>query len=120
MLHREFFRYHGTSFFVFGLLISFSSPICVTNGFLVKSASLTGISPTSGTTLKDPSQAAGLYEVLSGTELRAITTALEKDGRTVMNLGGFKGRFPLLTPQCISCVLCLISRCKAKMLSALQ
>jgi hypothetical protein len=75
-----------------------SSSICETNGFLVKSASLTGITPTLGTTLKDPSQAEGLYEILSGTALNVIISALEKDGRAVMNLGGFKGMFSIVPP----------------------
>ena len=67
------------------------SSVCETDGFLVKSDKLTGIKPTSPATLKDASQAKGLYEVLSGTQLRVIITEIEKDGRALMNLGGFKG-----------------------------
>jgi FAD/FMN-containing dehydrogenase len=68
------------------------SPICETNGYLIKSDKLTGVSRSPTATLKDPSQAEGLYDILSGTTLQAIIDALEKDGRALMNLGGSKAQ----------------------------
>jgi hypothetical protein len=66
------------------------SPICETNGYLIKSDKLAGVSRSPAATLKHPSQAEGLYDILSGTTLQAIIDALEKDGRALMNLGGAK------------------------------
>jgi hypothetical protein len=62
----------------------------VTSGYLVKTDKLTGTKPVAKTTLKNPSQE-GLYEILGGTKLKDAVLALEKDGRALMNLGGFTG-----------------------------
>jgi hypothetical protein len=74
-----------------GSLRAFSS-ICETDGYLIKSDKLTGMSRIHTTTLKHPSLAQGLYDVLGGTTLQEIIDGLEKDGRALVNLGGFKGQ----------------------------
>jgi hypothetical protein len=66
----------------------------VTSGYLVKTDKLTGTKPLPKSTLKNPSQE-GLYEVLGGTKLKDVVQALEKDGRALMNLGGFTGGLKL-------------------------
>ena len=40
-------------------------------------------------TLKDPSQGAELYDVLSRMKLKQLIQALEKDGRALMSFRGF-------------------------------
>ena len=67
------------------------SPVCETTGYLINTDFLTGTSRTPTATLKDPSQGAELYDVLGGTKLKQLIQALEKDGRALMNLGGFTG-----------------------------
>jgi len=68
-----------------------SSPICVTDGFLIQTTHLTGTKPTDTTNLKDPAAAASYYDVLSGTPLRDVARELEKYGRGLRNMGGCSG-----------------------------
>lgn len=67
------------------------SPICVTDGYLVETTKLTGTTPTDVDILKDPSAGVGYYDVLSGTTLEDVALALEKDGRGLINMGGYEG-----------------------------
>jgi len=66
------------------------SPVCETTGYAIKTDHLVGTTPTPTATLKDPTQE-GLYDVLCGTSLKQAIEVLEKDGRALMNLGGFTG-----------------------------
>jgi hypothetical protein len=81
------------------MLFLVGSPVCETTGYAIKTDHLVGVTPTPATTLKDPTQAKGLYDVLCGTSFEQIVKALEKDGRALMNLGGFTGLLglPLLS-----------------------
>ena len=67
------------------------SPVCETTGYAIKTDHLVGTSPTPAATLKDPARAEGLYDVLCGTSLHKVVEVLEKDGRALLNLGGFAG-----------------------------
>jgi hypothetical protein len=68
-----------------------TSHICETDGYLVKTDKLSGVSRTPTTAVKSSAKAEGLYDVLGGTKLQAACDALEKDGRALMNLGGYTG-----------------------------
>jgi hypothetical protein len=76
------------------------SPVCETTGYAIKTDHLVGISPTPAVALKDPAHAEGLYDVLCGTSLQQVVEVLEKDGRALLNLGGFAG---LLDPSPLAC-----------------
>ena len=75
------------------LILFKSSPICVTDGFLIQTTYLTGTKPTGTTYLKEPAAATGLYGVLSGTPLKDVARELEKYGRGSRNMGGCSGLF---------------------------
>jgi hypothetical protein len=66
------------------------SPLCETTGYAIKTNNLVGSSPTPTTSLKDP-KTEGLYDVICGTTFKQVIQVLEKDGRALMNLGGFTG-----------------------------
>jgi hypothetical protein len=68
------------------------SPICVTPDYLVKTDNLVGTYRTPTAALKDPSNASAYYDVLCGTTWKQAAVALEKDGRALMNIGGFSGQ----------------------------
>jgi hypothetical protein len=67
------------------------SPVCKTIGYLINADLLTGMSHTPTATLKDPSQGAELYDVLSRMKLKQLIQALEKDGRALKSFRGFTG-----------------------------
>lgn len=67
------------------------SPICETTGYAIRTNNLVGTTPTPTTSLKDPSHAEGLYDVLCGSSYTQVVAALEKDGRALMNLAGYTG-----------------------------
>jgi hypothetical protein len=72
------------------ILFPFISPVCETDGYAIRTDKLVGTSLTPTSSLKDP-KAEGLYDVLCGSSLTQVVDALEKDGRALMNLGGFTG-----------------------------
>ena len=74
------------------LVILVPSPICVTAGYLVKTDNLVGTHRTLTATLKDPSKASVYYDILCGTSWKEAAIALEKEGRALMNIGGYSGR----------------------------
>jgi hypothetical protein len=54
---------------------------------------LSGTQRTPTASLKDPAAASTYYDVLSGTTWKDVVHALEKDGRGIMNMGGYAGQF---------------------------
>jgi hypothetical protein len=65
----------------------------VTPGILVNTDKLAGTQRTPTATLKDPAAASTYYDVLSGTTWKNVALALEKDGRGLLNMGGYAGQF---------------------------
>ena len=57
----------------------------------MKTDNLVGTQRTPTATLKDPSNAAGYYDVLCGTSWKEAAVALEKEGRALINIGGYSG-----------------------------
>jgi hypothetical protein len=64
----------------------------VTAGYLVKTDNLVGTQRTPTATLKDSSKASAYYDVLCGTSWKEAALALEKEGRALMNIGGYSGK----------------------------
>ncbi len=79
-----------------------SRPICETDGYLIQTTKLTGTARTITSTLRDPSAAAGYYDVLCGTPMKEVARELEKEGRALINMGGCSG---LSQPNYLSFVI---------------
>ena len=64
----------------------------MTSGYLVNTDNLVGTQRTPTDALKDPANATAYYDVLSGTSWKEAAVALKKDGRALMNIGGYSGK----------------------------
>lgn len=71
--------------------ITFPSPICETDGYLIQTTKLVGTTRTITASLRNPSAAEGYYDVLCGTPMKEVAKALEKEGRALINMGGCSG-----------------------------
>ena len=73
----------------------------MTPGILVNTDKLAGTQRTPTATLKDPAAASTYYDVLSGTTWKSVALTLEKDGRGLMNMGGYAGQFITEDPSVV-------------------